>query len=179
VSAIGYQKGDKLGGGAPRRSWGEWEFRRSPADGRSLELVWQGHYAIDLERINNTAQMLDWIFHAWHRDGAHLVEAFEEIFRPRANCCSMGVEKRFSGKQLAQEYAKKLSPAEAKVPARVRFEVLSSAGFRCQACGASAPAGAELHVDHILPKSKGGTNDRWNLQALCRPCNLGKGDRLL
>jgi len=173
MTAIGFRPGDRLGQRAPQSSWGEWEFKSN------LTLVWRGHYEVDLEGINSTAQMLDWIFHAWSRDGAHLVAAFEEIFNPRAHCCSMGSEKCFSGKRLAQAYAKKLSPAPIKLPARLRFEVLSSARFRCQACGASAPSGAELHVDHILPRSKGGTNDRWNLQALCRDCNLGKGDRLL
>jgi hypothetical protein len=170
--------GDKLIN-TPQRAWGEWEFRQSPADGRTLELVWRGHYAIDLESINSTAQMLDWIFHAWHRDGAHLVEAFEAVFSPRANCCSNGVEKHFSGKRLAQAYARKIEKKKSKLPARLRFEVLSACRFRCQACGASASSGAELHIDHILPRSKGGTDDRWNLQVLCRDCNLGKGDRFL
>ncbi|MGI9446309.1 MAG: HNH endonuclease [Pirellulales bacterium] len=34
-----------------------------------------------------------------------------------------------------------------------------------------------LHVDHITPRSKGGSNDLDNLQALCRACHLGKGNR--
>jgi 5-methylcytosine-specific restriction endonuclease McrA len=31
------------------------------------------------------------------------------------------------------------------------------------------------HVDHILPLSCGGSNDRTNIQYLCAPCNLTKG----
>ena len=32
-------------------------------------------------------------------------------------------------------------------------------------------------VDHIVPLSKGGTNDRENLAPACRPCNVKKGSR--
>jgi 5-methylcytosine-specific restriction endonuclease McrA len=34
-------------------------------------------------------------------------------------------------------------------------------------------------VDHRWPLAKGGTNRRGNLQPLCAPCNLSKGDRIL
>lgn len=59
----------------------------------------------------------------------------------------------------------------------IRYEILKAAGFRCQACGASASV-AELQVDHIIPVSKGGSNKRENLQALCRDCNIGKYNKV-
>ena len=37
----------------------------------------------------------------------------------------------------------------------------------------------KLHCDHILPKSKGGSNDLDNLVTSCSECNLGKGDVIL
>jgi 5-methylcytosine-specific restriction endonuclease McrA len=32
-------------------------------------------------------------------------------------------------------------------------------------------------VDHIVPVARGGTNDKANLQLLCKPCNLDKRDK--
>ena len=61
---------------------------------------------------------------------------------------------------------------------QLRFKVLSRDNFRCCACGAS-PAkdpSVELHIDHIIPWSKGGETVIKNLQTLCSKCNLGKSD---
>lgn len=61
---------------------------------------------------------------------------------------------------------------------RLRFKVMKRDNFKCCACGAS-PAkdpSIELHVDHIVPWSKGGETEIDNLQTLCSKCNLGKSD---
>lgn len=61
---------------------------------------------------------------------------------------------------------------------RLRWHVLQRDRFTCCACGASpalAP-GVELHVDHIVPWSKGGETVLENLQSLCSVCNLGKSN---
>ncbi|MFD1071907.1 HNH endonuclease [Longispora fulva] len=34
-----------------------------------------------------------------------------------------------------------------------------------------------LTADHVIPKSKGGTDDRSNLAVLCHSCNSAKRDR--
>ncbi len=62
------------------------------------------------------------------------------------------------------------------VPESSRYQVLKAANGKCVLCGASA-ATAVLHVDHIVPRSKGGTNDLDNLQCLCEQCNLGKSNK--
>ena len=48
----------------------------------------------------------------------------------------------------------------------------------CQFCGRVLPA-AELTLDHIVPRSRGGESTWDNLVACCHPCNNRKGDRLL
>jgi 5-methylcytosine-specific restriction endonuclease McrA len=57
-----------------------------------------------------------------------------------------------------------------------RTAVLTRDGYRCVKCGASPKKDplVILHVDHIVPDSKGGTSDLDNLQTLCFDCNEGK-----
>ena len=72
-------------------------------------------------------------------------------------------------------YRKKKKEKE-KIPAGLRAHVLYKYKKTCQLCGRKAPQ-VVLHVDHIIPESKGGKTDLSNLQVLCETCNLGKGDR--
>ena len=49
----------------------------------------------------------------------------------------------------------------------------------CKGCGAylySFPVTA-VHIDHIRPQSRGGSDERTNLQALCSYCNTSAGNR--
>ena len=62
------------------------------------------------------------------------------------------------------------------VPRGRRHEVFKRDGYRCVECGARKEDGATLHVDHIIPVSKGGTDELDNLQTLCSDCNLNKSD---
>lgn len=65
-----------------------------------------------------------------------------------------------------------------EISARLRFSVLLRDGFRCQSCGRSpiTSPGIELHVDHVVPWTRGGETVASNLQTKCRECNLGKGN---
>lgn len=47
-------------------------------------------------------------------------------------------------------------------------------GMPCVICGDTD----DINVDHIVPKSRGGSNDESNLQPLCRQCNYRKSNRL-
>lgn len=47
--------------------------------------------------------------------------------------------------------------------------------YTCARCGRKFRRG-EMDVDHIIPKSRGGDNSRYNLQLLCKHCNRSKGN---
>ena len=66
-----------------------------------------------------------------------------------------------------------------KVPYQARIglnrrAVFARDGHRCQYCGATAE-----NIDHVVPRSKGGTHTWDNVVASCRPCNMRKEDHLL
>jgi hypothetical protein len=65
------------------------------------------------------------------------------------------------------------------VNSSLRYKVLSRDKFKCVRCGASPATDptCNLHIDHIVPFSKGGKTAPENLQTLCKNCNLGKGNR--
>ena len=66
--------------------------------------------------------------------------------------------------------------ADGYVSGTIRYEVLKRAKSRCELCGVSHEVKA-LEIDHIIPRSKGGSDDISNFQALCYSCNASKGDR--
>jgi len=56
--------------------------------------------------------------------------------------------------------------------------VLARDKWKCLSCGRSSKEdGVLLEVDHIIPRSKGGSDDMSNLQTLCKKCNIGKSNR--
>lgn len=57
-----------------------------------------------------------------------------------------------------------------------RRTVMARDHFSCQYCGAQ-PGRANLTIDHVLPRSRGGQS-RWeNVVTACGPCNRRKGNR--
>jgi 5-methylcytosine-specific restriction endonuclease McrA len=57
-----------------------------------------------------------------------------------------------------------------------RRTVLARDHYTCQYCGAR-PGKANLTIDHVLPRSRGGET-RWeNVAVACGTCNRRKGDR--
>ena len=55
-----------------------------------------------------------------------------------------------------------------------RERILERDEYRCVYCGETFP-GAQLTLDHVEPKMRGGDGSDGNLVSACRPCNTLKG----
>lgn len=53
----------------------------------------------------------------------------------------------------------------------LRDEIAQRDNYTCQICGKYMPDGVGLHIDHIIPITKGGKSIPSNLQVLCSKCN--------
>lgn len=62
------------------------------------------------------------------------------------------------------------------MPLRLRWIVMQRDNFQCVKCGKRPPE-VQLEVDHILPWSRGGTDEESNLRTLCDICNSGKSNQ--
>lgn len=60
------------------------------------------------------------------------------------------------------------------IPKEVVDTVWNRDGGRCVYCGSTE----NLHLDHIIPFSKGGDTSVENLQLLCQKCNLQKSNKI-
>lgn len=65
-------------------------------------------------------------------------------------------------------------PASQWIP--LRKSIFERDNFTCQYCG---EYGKNLECDHIIPVTRGGTNDYENLATACFKCNRSKRDKLV
>jgi len=94
----------------------------------------------------------------------------------RAGVCAISVENVRFDMQLMQN--PEISGTEYQQGELAGYEVreylLEKFGRTCVYCGAK---NVPLEVEHIVPKSRGGSNRVSNLTIACRPCNMKKGNR--
>lgn len=73
--------------------------------------------------------------------------------------------------ELPQVIEKKTRPSK-DLSMATRIRILERDGFRCRYCRDRA-----ITLDHLKPRSQGGSNEDSNLVACCVPCNSRKGPR--
>ncbi len=58
-----------------------------------------------------------------------------------------------------------------------RLAVYMRDGFACQRCNRDLrkASPAEVQLDHLIPRSKGGSDHECNLVMICRSCNSSRG----
>ena len=61
-----------------------------------------------------------------------------------------------------------------RIPTKLRRRVIDRDGLWCVFCDEDL-SNSEVHLDHVIPESKGGPTTYNNLQVTCRKCNLAKG----
>ena len=66
-----------------------------------------------------------------------------------------------------------------KINWRLRATILLRDNYICKMCGASPAKNPDvsLHVDHIVPYTKGGETLKENLRTLCSVCNIGRSNQ--
>lgn len=63
---------------------------------------------------------------------------------------------------------------KAYIPKSLRKAIIDRDGYHCVYCDENL-IDKEIHLDHVIPESKGGLTTYGNLQVTCRKCNLAKG----
>jgi HNH endonuclease len=95
---------------------------------------------------------------------------------------------RYSRKALPRRRPRAVPPPEPRKREPLRPEVKSAVwardGGRCRRCrihddACMAVHGEHLQFDHIIPWSKGGSDEEENIQLLCPPDNRAKGASLV
>lgn len=149
------------------------------------EYGWVGDGEILLFRMH-------WVRDRSSEEVARIVRMMEEWSRDEfmAECQGSGrsfdsIEEFYEAKRAAKVV--EASKREKKVLVRARRSQFSAQrnslilalierdGYVCAIDGCDVMS--DLHIDHIKPLSKGGTDDLPNLRLLCQPHNSQKGDR--
>ena len=96
----------------------------------------------------------------------------------RLNDIKRGLELVITRREQKQRRQNQIKEERSKLTPSLRYDILRRDNFMCQICGSTAKDGVQLHVDHIVPVSKGGKTEKSNLRTLCDRCNLGKSDKI-
>lgn len=116
-------------------------------------------------RFDMTARRLSVILGETSDSMAGILNAFEELAMTEGNrVAGWGKYETRGGRQSPLEWFE------------TRTRIFHRDDFTCAYCG---ERGGRLECDHVVPVSRGGSNDDANLVTACMPCNRSKRDKLL
>ena len=58
----------------------------------------------------------------------------------------------------------------------LKHQLLHEQRWRCYICGCGLNSRQRPTIEHVVPKSRGGSNEPRNLRIACQPCNVDKND---
>lgn len=122
------------------------------------------HIAMGLEvRFNDLIKTLN----QWLKSSNELDSEEEENLQ--GNPALISEQETLKARQAAEQ--------RIRVMPSLRWQVFQRDHWRCIACGRGSQDDVILHVDHIIPRSKGGKDTLENYQTLCHECNIGKSNK--
>ena len=180
------------------KEFGSWsgaiDFLREHLKSKKIELKPRKRYFIsDKELFDEMERIWKYVGHRPSRtewescNPKYTLGPYKTRFNGWQNAC-MGFIEYKMGKEILIKDNKTIIPDKAKreirekdkrnIPLKIRLDILKRDNFRCIFCGRSpaTDVGVILHLDHIIPYSKGGKSTLDNLQTLCSDCNLGKSN---
>lgn len=127
----------------------------------------------------------------WNKDGhwsnedermARVCMVSQRKYRKvKDKCLELGLLVEQNGSLVVPFIQEWQNEKRAAIPDSVRRAVWDKNGGRCGYCDCELtwePShDNSFHVDHVLPWSRGGSDNVENLTAACRECNLSKGAR--
>ena len=181
------QHGGQYSGGAFARHFGNWnnalgavglkpyQYQGVPAKElfKNMKMVWDC-----LERQPTSAEMKSPL-------STYSVKTYVRTFGTWNNALErFGHWQASKDKKILEDFydgKRKESQSHQAVPASLELKVWKRDNATCQKCK-SSPAncpGVLMHIDHIIPRAKGGGNTLDNLQLLCARCNIRKSNRIV
>lgn len=136
----------------------------------------------DLQGVVDRLTLLYPIFHSYNQIGKGETVVFKKLIGNINNWLhsQRGQEKKvdsLKSTSIDLEAVKARADLKVKVMAGMRWQVFQRDSWRCLSCGRTADDGIILHIDHIMPRSKGGKDELGNYQTLCDICNIGKSNK--
>lgn len=141
---------------------GMWNFAKDNGVGMAIPKYLLGMifcYHEDVEKPHIEAGLLK-------MNELGLIELFEEGGFRYYRVCNWGT---------LQSTSVHLRP-DARTWKALRSVVFKRDGYACQYCGDKTQ---KLECDHIIPVTRGGSNDLTNLTTACKTCNGSKGNKLV